>query len=185
MPITHSKVSAIDDGADTTVIRPSDWNANHALPTSGELVTAGYGVSLTNATAGTCAVSLTTASNPLGADVTATISAYVGVCTVSLTPGTWWLSGHTQCTLATATTVVVASTIRDGSTVYAAASDFRSAVANNNIHLAADAIVTPAVTTSYWLSVTASRAAVMIRYQAQGVSATPSPATYLAGFRIA
>lgn len=29
MPITHSKVSAVSDGGDTTLVRPSDWNANH------------------------------------------------------------------------------------------------------------------------------------------------------------
>jgi hypothetical protein len=29
--ITHTKVSAIPDGADTTVVRPSDWNASHTL----------------------------------------------------------------------------------------------------------------------------------------------------------
>jgi hypothetical protein len=29
--VTHTKVSAIPDGADTTVVRPSDWNATHTL----------------------------------------------------------------------------------------------------------------------------------------------------------
>ena len=29
--VTHTKVSAIPDGADTTVVRPSDWNASHTL----------------------------------------------------------------------------------------------------------------------------------------------------------
>src|SRR3990167_985248 len=31
MSITHTKVSAIADGADTTVVRPSDWNADHTI----------------------------------------------------------------------------------------------------------------------------------------------------------
>jgi hypothetical protein len=31
MSITHSKVSAIPDGADTSVVRPSDWNAGHSI----------------------------------------------------------------------------------------------------------------------------------------------------------
>jgi hypothetical protein len=31
MAITHSKVSAIADGADTSLVRPSDWNANHVV----------------------------------------------------------------------------------------------------------------------------------------------------------
>jgi hypothetical protein len=29
--VTHSKVSTIPDGADTSVVRPSDWNADHQL----------------------------------------------------------------------------------------------------------------------------------------------------------
>lgn len=29
MPITHAKVSGIADGGDTSLIRPSDWNADH------------------------------------------------------------------------------------------------------------------------------------------------------------
>lgn len=29
--ITHSKVSSIPDGADTSLVRPSDWNADHTL----------------------------------------------------------------------------------------------------------------------------------------------------------
>ena len=29
--VTHTKVSAIPDGTDTTVVRPSDWNASHTL----------------------------------------------------------------------------------------------------------------------------------------------------------
>jgi len=34
MPITHAFVSAIPDGLDDTVVRPSDWNANHTGLTS-------------------------------------------------------------------------------------------------------------------------------------------------------
>lgn len=30
--ITHSKVSAVADGSDATPVRPSDWNANHVIP---------------------------------------------------------------------------------------------------------------------------------------------------------
>lgn len=32
MSITHAKVSAVSDGGDTSLVRPSDWNAAHALP---------------------------------------------------------------------------------------------------------------------------------------------------------
>ncbi len=31
MAVTHAKVSNITDSADTTVVRPSDWNANHIV----------------------------------------------------------------------------------------------------------------------------------------------------------
>lgn len=31
MPVTHAKVSAKADGADATVVRPSDWNAGHVI----------------------------------------------------------------------------------------------------------------------------------------------------------
>lgn len=31
MQIKHSKVSNVADGADTSVVRPSDWNANHVI----------------------------------------------------------------------------------------------------------------------------------------------------------
>jgi len=32
MPVTHTFVSAIADGADSTLVRPSNWNADHAFP---------------------------------------------------------------------------------------------------------------------------------------------------------
>ncbi len=38
MTITHAKVSTIDDGADTTLARPSDWNAAHVLAGEGARV---------------------------------------------------------------------------------------------------------------------------------------------------
>lgn len=31
VPITHEKVSAIPDGDDETLVRPSDWNKNHVV----------------------------------------------------------------------------------------------------------------------------------------------------------
>ena len=30
MPITHAFTSAVADGADATLVRPSNWNADHA-----------------------------------------------------------------------------------------------------------------------------------------------------------
>lgn len=32
MPVTHPFVSAIADGGDATLVRPSNWNADHAFP---------------------------------------------------------------------------------------------------------------------------------------------------------
>lgn len=32
MPVTHAFVSAVADGADTALVRPGDWNANHVTP---------------------------------------------------------------------------------------------------------------------------------------------------------
>ena len=32
MPVTHPFVSAISDGGDATLVRPSNWNADHAFP---------------------------------------------------------------------------------------------------------------------------------------------------------
>lgn len=42
MPITHAKVSALPDGGDTSLVRPSDWNADHVFV--GDLSPANAGV---------------------------------------------------------------------------------------------------------------------------------------------
>lgn len=39
MAITHEKVSGIPDEADSTLVRPSDWNEDHVLDLSDMLVT--------------------------------------------------------------------------------------------------------------------------------------------------
>lgn len=43
LTVTHSKVSAIPDGADTSVVRPSDWNASHALTGTVDIANGGTG----------------------------------------------------------------------------------------------------------------------------------------------
>ena len=43
--ITHSKVSAIPDGTDTSVVRPSDWNADHQLVGTVPVANGGTGAS--------------------------------------------------------------------------------------------------------------------------------------------
>jgi hypothetical protein len=32
MPVKHAFTSAKSDGADATLVRPSDWNAGHVIP---------------------------------------------------------------------------------------------------------------------------------------------------------
>ena len=44
LTITHTKVSAIPDDADTSLIRPSDWNATHALAGVASVAQGGTGV---------------------------------------------------------------------------------------------------------------------------------------------
>lgn len=43
--VTHSKVSSVPDGTDTSVVRPSDWNANHALAGVADIAQGGTGAS--------------------------------------------------------------------------------------------------------------------------------------------
>lgn len=46
MPVNHAFVSAVADGGDTTLVRPSNWNANHVMGTTSRLlgrITAGAG----------------------------------------------------------------------------------------------------------------------------------------------
>jgi hypothetical protein len=56
--LTHSKVSSIPDGADTSLVRPSDWNAEHVL-------SQGTGTLLGRTTAGTGATEEITPSSEL------------------------------------------------------------------------------------------------------------------------
>src|SRR5215469_14516870 len=42
--VTHTFVSAIADGADTTVVRPSNWNANHTLTGAVDVTQGGTGI---------------------------------------------------------------------------------------------------------------------------------------------
>ena len=47
--VKHSKVSAIPDDADTSLIRPSDWNADHTLTGTIEITNGGTGQTTANA----------------------------------------------------------------------------------------------------------------------------------------
>ena len=41
--VTHPFVSAIGDGADTTLVRPSNWNATHSISGILDVVNGGTG----------------------------------------------------------------------------------------------------------------------------------------------
>lgn len=51
LTIKHTKVSAIPDGTDPSVIRPSDWNADHALTGVATIAQGGTGQATANAAA--------------------------------------------------------------------------------------------------------------------------------------
>ena len=55
LTLTHSFVSAIPDGSDATVVRPSNWNANHTVVGTLDVANGGTGVT---ASTGTVAVVL-------------------------------------------------------------------------------------------------------------------------------
>jgi hypothetical protein len=46
--VKHSKVSAVSDGVDTTVVRPSDWNADHSLVGTVPIANGGTGAATAN-----------------------------------------------------------------------------------------------------------------------------------------
>ena len=46
--VKHTKVSAISDGVDTTVVRPSDWNADHSLVGTVPIANGGTGQATAN-----------------------------------------------------------------------------------------------------------------------------------------
>ena len=60
--VKHTKVSAISDGVDTTVVRPSDWNADHSLVGTVPIANGGTGQSTANDAFNALAPSQTAAS---------------------------------------------------------------------------------------------------------------------------
>ena len=72
MPITvkHSKVSTIPDDADTSLVRPSDWNADHTLTGVIDVANGGTGAStLTGLLVGNGTSAMTAVTAPSGAVV--------------------------------------------------------------------------------------------------------------------
>ena len=73
LTITHTKVSAIPDDADTSLIRPSDWNADHSLTGVATPAQGGTGVgTLTGIVKGNGTGNMTAAT---GAEIVAAIGA--------------------------------------------------------------------------------------------------------------
>lgn len=62
--VKHTKVSAIADGADTTLVRPSDWNSDHNF--TGTLDIANGGTAATSAAAALTSLGAYPAANPNG-----------------------------------------------------------------------------------------------------------------------
>jgi hypothetical protein len=51
--VTHPFVSALPDGPDTTVVRPSNWNATHSISGVLDVVNGGTGTTTPSLVAGT------------------------------------------------------------------------------------------------------------------------------------
>ena len=69
--VKHSKVSTIPDGDDTSVVRPSDWNADHTLTGTIPVANGGTGAStLTGYVKGNGTAAMTAASTIPNTDVT-------------------------------------------------------------------------------------------------------------------
>ena len=69
--VKHSKVSAIPDGDDTSVVRPSDWNADHTLSGTVPVANGGTGAStLTGYVKGNGTSAMTAATTIPNTDVT-------------------------------------------------------------------------------------------------------------------
>ena len=60
--VKHSKVSAVADGSDTSVVRPSDWNADHSLVGTVPIANGGTGQATANDAFNALAPSQTSAS---------------------------------------------------------------------------------------------------------------------------
>ena len=69
--VKHSKVSTIPDGADDSVVRPSDWNADHVLDGTIPVANGGTGAStLTGYVKGNGTSAMTASSTIPNTDIT-------------------------------------------------------------------------------------------------------------------
>ena len=84
--VTHPFVSAIADGADATVVRPSNWNATHTLTGTLDVANGGTGVTTSTGTGSTVLSASPTFTGTLGA-AAITASTTLGVTGVSTLTG--------------------------------------------------------------------------------------------------
>jgi hypothetical protein len=83
--VKHTKVSTIPDGDDTSVVRPSDWNADHQL--TGTVPIANGGTNATTAADALTNLGAYPASNPAGYG-TGTVTSVSGTAPVNVATGT-------------------------------------------------------------------------------------------------
>ena len=83
--VKHTKVSTIPDGDDTSVVRPSDWNADHQL--TGTVPIANGGTNATTAADALTNLGAYPASNPAGYG-TGTVTSVSGTSPVNVATGT-------------------------------------------------------------------------------------------------
>jgi len=83
--VKHTKVSTVPDGDDTSVVRPSDWNADHQL--TGTIPIANGGTNATTASDALTNLGAYPASNPAGYG-TGTVTSVSGTAPVNVATGT-------------------------------------------------------------------------------------------------
>ena len=92
--VTHPFVSAIADGADATVVRPSNWNATHSISGTLDVANGGTGVTSSTGTGSTVLSASPTFTGTLGA-AAITASTTLGVTGVSTLTGGAVIQGLT------------------------------------------------------------------------------------------
>jgi hypothetical protein len=108
--VKHSKVSTVPDGDDTSVVRPSDWNADHQLTGTIPVENGGTGAStLTGYVKGNGTANMTASATVPSTDITGlgTMSAQ-NANSVSITGGS--ISGTTVAGYVPTTTTITAGT---------------------------------------------------------------------------
>lgn len=179
--VKHAFTNPKSDGGDTTVVRPSDWNADHTVPVGANgdistqafgdsanagatskladaghkhaMPTLGYGLSNNS----TPAVGLTTASAYITATTSLSASTYADItgASVTLAAGTWLVIANVFATDTTTTAGLLVAAITDSSnnlvTEGAQSIPAGTATVSTWGHVNLTAIVSPGSSTTYKL----------------------------------